>query len=191
MPVLVARSISIATRRIILTKGSSTAVCLFSSSRFSSDKQHNVDSVHFRATSTPHPLASEGNSLKSSSPTPTLSGLDESGKPIVEVMKYVVSCISQMQIDSLCKSSLISLFQPFGHVIGDHTGLLQNHIWKEGELKEKLTTLYHHKPQTYTDHAMQKSVRQFEQPQRKIILRTTPNRFLFIILSDVWSLSHI
>lgn len=90
MPVLVTRSISIATKRIILAKGKSPAVCLFSSTRLSSAKQHNVDSVHLQATGTPHPLASEGNSLKTSVPKPTLPGLDETGKPIVEVMKRLV-----------------------------------------------------------------------------------------------------
>lgn len=35
--------------------------------------------------------------------------------------------------------------------LGDHSGLQQNHIWTENELKEKLETLYHHKPQTFMD----------------------------------------
>lgn len=48
--------------------------------------------------------------------------------------------------------------QPYGQTLGDHTGLLQNHIWREEELQEKLSTLYHHKPQTFVDHVMQKTV---------------------------------
>lgn len=98
-----------------------------------------------------------------------------------------------MQTDSLSKPSHVSLLQPYGQVIGDHTGLLQNHIWKEGELKEKLTTLYHHKPQTYTDHAMQKTVWRFDYPQRsdKTTLWIALNDFLSFILLDVWFVSHI
>lgn len=98
-----------------------------------------------------------------------------------------------MQTDNLSESSHVSLLQPYGQVIGDHTGLLQNHIWKEGELKEKLTTLYHHKPQTYTDHAMQKTVWRFDNPQRsdKTTLWIALNDFLSFILLDVWFVPHI
>ena len=53
----------------------------------------------------------------------------------------------------LLASTFSLLIQPFGQVLGDHTGLQQNHIWTEDELKEKLTTLYHHRPQTTADHA--------------------------------------
>lgn len=93
MPVLVARSISVTARKIIVGKKVPNIVSLRSSSRLFSDKLQNVDSVHFRATSTPHPLASEGNSLKASTPRPTLSGLDDAGKPITEVIKCIIwSC---------------------------------------------------------------------------------------------------
>lgn len=42
----------------------------------------------------------------------------------------------------------------YKQILGDHTGLQQNHIWTESELEEKLSVLYHHKPQTYADHFM-------------------------------------
>jgi hypothetical protein len=41
---------------------------------------------------------------------------------------------------------------------GDHTGRQQNHIWTKEELDEALTTLYRHKPQTISDHLMNKFV---------------------------------
>ena len=50
-----------------------------------SDQQHETTSVHFRATTTPHPLATEANNLKASKPVPTISGLDKDGNPLVEV----------------------------------------------------------------------------------------------------------
>jgi len=40
--------------------------------------------------------------------------------------------------------------------IGDHSGRQQNHIWSAKELEEKMTTLYHHKPKTFSDHVMNK-----------------------------------
>eukprot|EP01039_Chlorochromonas_danica_P004928 gene4928-5410_t len=40
--------------------------------------------------------------------------------------------------------------------MGDHMGRQQNHIWTKEELHEKMTTLYRHKPETFTDHAMNK-----------------------------------
>lgn len=43
--------------------------------------------------------------------------------------------------------------------IGDHIGLQQNHIWTKEELDEKLTTLYHHRPKTITDHFVHNFVR--------------------------------
>lgn len=39
-------------------------------------------------------------------------------------------------------------------IIGDHTGRQQNHIWTEAELKEKMDTLYRHKPKTVSDYLM-------------------------------------
>jgi hypothetical protein len=44
----------------------------------------------------------------------------------------------------------------YKQILGDHTGLQQNHIWTESELQEKLSVLYHHKPHTYADHFMHK-----------------------------------
>jgi hypothetical protein len=49
-----------------------------------SDHRDETGSVHFRATSTPHPLATKENTLKASKPT--LSGLDKNGKLVVEVL---------------------------------------------------------------------------------------------------------
>ena len=50
-----------------------------------SDNQHESSSVHFRATTTPHPLATKANNLKASKPIPTISGLDKDGNPLIEV----------------------------------------------------------------------------------------------------------
>ena len=36
-------------------------------------------------------------------------------------------------------------------VAGDHTGRQQNHIWSKSELQEKMSTLYHHTPQSISD----------------------------------------
>jgi len=41
-------------------------------------------------------------------------------------------------------------------VLGDHTGLQQNHIWTPEELEEKMKDLHRHKPQTIADHVMNK-----------------------------------
>jgi hypothetical protein len=38
--------------------------------------------------------------------------------------------------------------------LGDHSGLQQNHIWTEEELKDKLSLLYHHKPKNWGDRAV-------------------------------------
>ncbi len=35
--------------------------------------------------------------------------------------------------------------------LGDHTGRQQNHIWSEDEIKERMDTLYRHKPATIGD----------------------------------------
>jgi hypothetical protein len=40
--------------------------------------------------------------------------------------------------------------------LGDHTGRQQNHIWSLEELDEKMNNLYRHKPQTFSDHVMNK-----------------------------------
>lgn len=40
--------------------------------------------------------------------------------------------------------------------LGDHTGLQQNHIWTPEELEQKMSTLYHYKPKTFTDKVMNK-----------------------------------
>lgn len=40
--------------------------------------------------------------------------------------------------------------------IGDHTGRQQNHIWTLEELDEKMNNLYRHKPQSFSDHVMNK-----------------------------------
>lgn len=42
------------------------------------------------------------------------------------------------------------------NVLGDHLGLQQNHIWTEAEINEKMSTLYHHKPDSLADHLMHK-----------------------------------
>jgi hypothetical protein len=71
------------------------------------------NSIHFRVTSTPHPLATNDDPKKATQ---------------------------------------------YQQILGDHTGLQQNHIWTESELQEKLSVLYHHKPQTIADHFMHKLV---------------------------------
>ena len=40
--------------------------------------------------------------------------------------------------------------------IGDHSGRQQNHIWSKEEIAEKMSTLYRHIPQTFSDHVMNK-----------------------------------
>lgn len=51
---------------------------------FSADHSE-TSSVHFRATNTPHPLATKGNTLKATKPTPTISGFDKDGNVEIEV----------------------------------------------------------------------------------------------------------
>ena len=51
---------------------------------FSADHSE-TSSVHFRATNTPHPLATKGNTLKATKPTPTISGFDKDGNIEIEV----------------------------------------------------------------------------------------------------------
>ena len=57
------------------------------------DQQNETSSVHFRATSTPHPLATKGNPLKATQTIPTLSGLDKNGNPIIEVILYRLTSV--------------------------------------------------------------------------------------------------
>jgi hypothetical protein len=92
--------------------------------RFLSDVslEGETSSIHFRATNTPHPLASGTNNLKASKVTVT----------------HVVGSSSAEK-------------QKYEQILGDHIGLQQNHIWTPVELEEKLTVLYHHKPQTISD----------------------------------------
>jgi hypothetical protein len=147
--------------RLIASKNSSflRQSCL-ASRQLSKQPDYESNSIHFRATNTPHPLATEGNSLKAVPPTPTISGLDKDGNPIAEVKRCSRRTRLKNSLPNLTDIMHLShLSQPYGNVLGDHTGLLQNHIWKEEELKEKLTTLYHHKPQTMVDHVTQKVVR--------------------------------
>jgi hypothetical protein len=40
--------------------------------------------------------------------------------------------------------------------MGDHSGRLQNHIWTKEEINDKMSTLYHHNPVTFTDHLVHK-----------------------------------
>jgi len=44
----------------------------------------------------------------------------------------------------------------YENLLGDHTGRQQNHIWSREELHEKMTTLYRHVPQKFSDHVMNK-----------------------------------
>ena len=46
-----------------------------------------TSSIHFRATNTPHPLATKGNTLKATKPTPTISGFDKDGNAETEVTR--------------------------------------------------------------------------------------------------------
>lgn len=153
---IVTRSINIAAKKLLLANRNLLSRHALSLRSFSNET-YESNSVHFRATSTPHPLATEKNTLKAA-PIPTLSGLDKDGNPIPEVRPTEMNSLKGPSPKYVSNSHLVHLPQPFGQVLGDHTGLLQNHIWTEAELQEKLTTLYHHKPQTYTDHAMQKVV---------------------------------
>ena len=68
-------------------------------SRSFSDNQHETTSVHFRATTTPHPLATKANNLKASRPIPTISGLDKDGNPLVEV--FIEQLMSTFPIEYL------------------------------------------------------------------------------------------
>jgi hypothetical protein len=44
------------------------------------------------------------------------------------------------------------IYETNDYVAGDHTGRQQNHIWSKEELKEKMSTLYRHKPQSISDY---------------------------------------
>lgn len=86
MPTSLTRNVNASVRKLLATNRCLPPRPAFISVRFLSDYQNETSSVHFRATSTPHPLASKENTMKASQPTPTISGLDKDGKPIVEVI---------------------------------------------------------------------------------------------------------
>jgi hypothetical protein len=80
----------------------------------------------------------------------------------------------------------LNLNQNLGkQVLGDHTGLQQNHIWTKEELAEKMGTLYRHTPKTFSDHLMNKLVRYNENIQTCCKLDKK------VLILDVWSLSRI
>jgi hypothetical protein len=85
MPATVVRNINAATRMLLVRRSNFLFRPPLFSARSFADYPTESSSVHFRATSTPHPLATKGNPLKAVLPIPTLSGLDKDGKPTVEV----------------------------------------------------------------------------------------------------------
>lgn len=144
------------TTRSQLLRSTTSAVRAFSADH------GETSSIHFRATNTPHPLATKGNTLKVTRPTPTISGFDKDGNIETEVTDAYITGPRHHTVSHFLIIFNTSTFtQPYGQILGDHTGLLQNHIWREEELQEKLSTLYHHKPKTFVDHLMQKTVRSF------------------------------
>ena len=78
-------SLKTVTKRYITSSYAKQCRSIPCMARSFSDQQHESSSVHFRATTTPHPLATDANNLKASKPTPTISGFDKDGKPLVEV----------------------------------------------------------------------------------------------------------
>ena len=84
MPTALTRNANALARKLIATNRCLLSRPTLISVRYLSDNRDETGSVHFRATSTPHPLATKENTLKASKPT--ISGLDKDGKPIVEVI---------------------------------------------------------------------------------------------------------
>ena len=157
------RSNQILSKSFVATKNIQTIRAALPSYRFFSETNGEASSVHFRRTSTPHPLATKDNSLKAKPSTHSPSGSDISKDARREVKGEEKVSLQYHHSSHLVyhyiSVSMIIWLQPLGHVLGDHTGLQQNHIWTEDELKEKLTTPYHHQPQTMSDHAVRIVVR--------------------------------
>ena len=85
MPATIVRNINASARKLLARRSTFLYRPPLVSARSFADYPTETSSVHFRATSTPHPLATKGNPLKAVLPIPTISGLDKDGKPIVEV----------------------------------------------------------------------------------------------------------
>lgn len=67
-------------RKVLLTRKPA-----FASARLFSSEKHVVDSTHFRETCSPHPLATEGNTMKASKAIFTVISKDEHGNIKTEV----------------------------------------------------------------------------------------------------------
>lgn len=109
------RGIQVLAKRILATKNvpaTRPAIsCIRSFAAGSSEYESN--SVHFRLTSTPHPLATETNNLKAKiiNKKATLSELDSDGNVIAEVILLIsiANCHLQKVLDKSRFHSLLSL----------------------------------------------------------------------------------
>ena len=81
-------------RKILSTSNPSMKPAFIFVRHFSSEKEE-IDSIHFRATNTPHPLASEGNTMKANKATLTVITKDEHGHIKTEVTISVVNRITK------------------------------------------------------------------------------------------------
>lgn len=95
MTFAITRNINATARRLLARQGNFLYRPPLVSARSFADYPTETNSVHFRATSTPHPLATKGNPLKAVMPTPTISGLDKDGNPTVEVRAKTTTSSSQ------------------------------------------------------------------------------------------------
>jgi hypothetical protein len=85
MTATIVRNINATARKLLARKSNFLYRPPLVSARSFADYPTETSSVHFRATSTPHPLATKGNPLKAVLHIPTISGLDKDGNPKVEV----------------------------------------------------------------------------------------------------------
>lgn len=85
-------------------------------------REGNRSHVHFNMTQKPHPLR-----------PPTV-------KSDPEALAKAMASTADAQA-----------YETNDYLQGDHTGRQQNHIWTKEELKEKMSTLYRHKPKTFGD----------------------------------------
>ena len=86
MPIINRRSIHVLAKNLLATKNSSAVRPAISSIRHLSDTGES-NSIHFRRTSTPHPLASPTNTLKAKVSSPTVPCFDTAGNPLHQVSR--------------------------------------------------------------------------------------------------------
>ena len=84
MPIINRRSIHVLAKHLLATKNSAAVRPAISSIRHLSDIGES-NSIHFRHTSTPHPLATPMNTLKA--PSPTVPCFDAAGNPLHQVSR--------------------------------------------------------------------------------------------------------